>query len=53
MSQLYNNPKIKIKVKKDDYSGKVDVSGKNIIKSQMSQLPIEFVLNRSVDFGEF
>lgn len=53
MTQIYNNPKIKIKVRVDPYSKKIDPSSKNVIKDQSQQLPVEFVLNRNVDFGEF
>lgn len=51
--KIEQNPKMTIKVKTDSYSGQIDSGAKNIIKNQLPQLPVEFVLNRSVDFGEF
>ena len=52
-AKLATFSKIRIKVKTDSYSGQINSANKNIIKDQLPQLPIEFVLNRSVDFGEF
>lgn len=50
--KISQTPKVTLKVKTDSSTGKIKTNN-NIVKNQLPQLPVEFVLNRSVDFGEF